>query len=105
MYDDRLKTLKIAAVIALVIGILAVLFYVVYSFSLFWQAFAAGVTISILLIIILVLLVLIVYLWLKNFLLKREFNKQETKLEQIKIELSRCKTRLKQKSVEDSEKL
>ena len=103
MYNDRLKTLRIAAIIALVIGILAALFYIVYSFSLFWQAFAAGITISILLIIIFVLLVLAVYLWIKNFLLKRELKKQETKLEQVKMELNIYKTQLKQKNIEESE--
>ncbi len=103
MYNDRLKTLKIAAIIAVVIGILAALFYIVYSFSLFWQAFAAGITISILLIIIFVLLVLAAYLWIKNFLLKRELKKQETKLEQVKMELNRYKTQLKQKNIEESE--
>lgn len=103
MYNDHLKTLRIAAIIALVIGILAALFYIVYSFSLFWQAFAAGITISILLIIIFVLLVLAVYLWIKNFLLKRELKKQETKLEQVKMELNRYKTQLKQKNIEESE--
>lgn len=103
MYNDRLKTLRIAAIIALVIGILAALFYIVYSFSLFWQAFAAGITISILLIIIFVLLVLAAYLWIKNFLLKRELKKQETKLEQVKMELNRYKTQLKQKNIEESE--
>jgi len=104
MYNDRLKTLRIVAIIAVAVGILAALFYVIYSFSLFWQAFAAGITISILLIIIFVLLVLAAYLWIKNLLLKRELKKQETKLEQIKMELNRCKTYLKQKiAAEESE--
>lgn len=103
MYNDRLKTLKIAAIIAVVIGILAVLFYIVYSFSLFWQAFAAGITISILLITIFVLLLLALYLWIRNFLLKRELREQETKLEQVRMELNRCKTQLKQENVEESE--
>ncbi|MEN6552098.1 MAG: hypothetical protein ABFC34_04330 [Methanobacterium sp.] len=103
MYNERLKTLKIAGIIVLVIGILAVLFYIVYSFSLFWQAFAAGITISILLIIIFILLVLAVYLWIKNFLLKRELKKREIELEQVKIQLNMYKTQLRKKDAEESE--
>ncbi len=103
MYNERLKTLKIAGIIVLVIGILAALFYIVYSFSLFWQAFAAGITISILLIIIFILLILAVYLWIKNFLLKRELKKREIELEQVKIQLNMYKTQLRQKNTEKSE--
>ena len=103
MYNDRLKTLKIAAIIAVVIIILAALFYIVYSFSLFWQAFAAGITISILLIIIFLLLVLAVYLWIRNFLLKRELKKKEIELEQVKIQLNMYKTQLRRKDAEESE--
>ena len=103
MYNERLKTLKIAGIIILVIGILAALFYIVYSFSLFWQAFAAGITISILLIIMFILLVLAVYLWIKNFLLKRELKKKEIELEQAKIQLNMYKTQLRKKDAEESE--
>ncbi|MEL7671978.1 hypothetical protein [Methanobacterium sp.] len=103
MYNGRLKTLKIAGIIILVIGILAALFYIVYSFSLFWQAFAAGITISILLIIIFILLVLAVYLWIKNFLLKRELKKMEIELEQAKIQLNMYKTQLRKEGTEESE--
>ena len=105
MYNNSLKTLRIVVIIALVIGILAALFYLVYSFTLFWQAFAAGITIGILLIIIFVLLVLAVYLWIKNFLIKRELIKQEAELEQIKIELNRYKARVMQKNAEESDKV
>jgi len=105
MYNNSLKTLRIVVIIALVIGILAALFYLVYSFTLFWQAFAAGITIGILLIIIFVLLVLAVYLWIKNFLIKRELIKQEAELEQIKIELNRYKARVMQKNTEESDKV
>jgi membrane protein implicated in regulation of membrane protease activity len=103
MYNDQLRTLRIVVIIAVVIGILAALFYLVYSFTLFWQAFAAGITIGFLLIILFVLLVLAIYLWVKNFLIKRELKKQETELEQIKIELNRYKARLMQENTEKSE--
>ena len=103
MHNDRLKTLRIIMIIALVIVILAALFYLVYSFSLFWQAFAAGITISILLIIIFVLLVLAIYSWIKSLLLKRELNETNSKLGQAKIELNRCRNKLKSDELEKSE--
>ncbi len=103
MCNEHLKILKITGIIILVLGILATLFYIVYSFSLFWQAFAAGITISILLIIVFVLVVLAVYLWIKNFLLKRELKKKEIEIEQLKIQLSMFKSQLRKKDTKISE--
>lgn len=100
MYDDRLRILRIVVIIALIIGILVALFYLVYSFSLFWQAFAAGITIGILLIIIFVLIVTAIYLWIKNLLIKRELSRKSNELEQTKIELNRCRAKLNSDKLE-----
>lgn len=99
MYEDRLKTLKIVVIAAVVIGIIAALAYVLYGFSLFWATFAAGITIGILLIFIVILLILLVYLWIRMLLLKREIKRLEVKLEQVTMELNSCRS--KQKRVQE----
>ena len=101
--DERLKTLKLVVIVAILIGLLAAIAYALYGFSLFWATFAAGITIGLLLIIILVILVLAVYLWIRTLLLKREVRKFEDKLELAKMELSRCRAQLNQK-IQESDK-
>lgn len=103
MNDDRLKNLKIVVIIAVVLGLLAALAYAIYSFTLLWATFAAGITIGLLLIIVLVLLVLTIYFWIRTLLYKREITRYENKLEQINMELSRCRSGLKQKRIQKSD--
>lgn len=102
MHDDRLKTLKIIIIIAVIIGLLGAVAYVIYGFSLFWATFAAGITIGLLLVIILALFIVAVYLWIRTILLKKEVKKSENRLEQAQMELSRCRSTLSQlKTKED----
>lgn len=103
MHDDSLKTLKIVVMIAVVIGILVAVGYLIYGFSLFWATFAAGITIGLLLIIIVVLLILAIYLWIRNFLLKRELRRYEDRLEQAQAELSRCRSKFNQIKTQKSD--
>jgi hypothetical protein len=72
------------------------LLYGIYAFSLLWQTFAAGITISFLLIILVVITVLSIYLWIKNLLLKRELNRCKNDLEKVRIQLKRCESKLNQ---------
>ncbi|MGZ7119650.1 MAG: hypothetical protein ACXVH2_08070 [Methanobacterium sp.] len=103
MHDDRLKILKIVVLIAIVIGILGALAYIIYGFSLFWATFAAGITIGLLSIIIIALLILAAYLWIRMFLYKREVKKYENRLEQVEMELTRCRSTLRELQSQDYE--
>lgn len=103
MQEDSLRTLKIVVIVAVIIGFLAALGYVLYGFSLFWATFAAGITIGILLIIILVLIILAIYLWIRTFLLKREIKRYESRLEQTQAELSRCRSKFNQIKTQKSD--
>ena len=95
MDKNNFKTLKIVVIAAVIIGFLAALAYAVYGFSLFWATFSAGITIGLLLIVILALIILLVYLWIRVFLLKREIKRYEIMLEQVKMELNRCRSNQK----------
>jgi uncharacterized membrane protein len=103
MEDNRLKTLKIVVIAAVVIGLLAALAYTLYGFSLFWATFAAGITIGLLIIIILVFIVLTIYLWIRTLLFKREIKRYENRLEQAKMELIRCRSKLNRKNITESD--
>ena len=103
MDEDRLKTLKIVVIIAVVLGLLAALGYALYSFTLLWATFAAGITIGLLLILILLLFVLVIYLWIRMLLLKREITRYKNQMEQVNMELSRCKSKLSQKRIHESD--
>jgi len=79
--EQLLKTLKIVVILALIIGVIGALFYLVYGFTILWQAMAAGIITGFLLILVFVFLGLAIYLWLKLVLLKRELGKCREELE------------------------
>ena len=103
MSEDYFKTLKIVAIIAVLIGIIAAITYFIYGFGLFWATFAAGITIGLLMIIIIALLILSIYFWVRTFLLKREIKNYKNKLEYLEIELARCKSELNRKRIHKSQ--
>jgi Zn-dependent protease with chaperone function len=73
--EQLLKTLKIVVILALIIGVIGALFYLVYGFTILWQAMAAGIITGFLLILVFIFLGLAIYLWLKLVLIKRELGK------------------------------
>lgn len=96
MNEKQLRNLKISLLLIVAFFILAVITYGIYSFSLFWQTFAAGITISFLLVIVVALLILAIYLGIRNFLLKREADKYKNLLKQAKFDLEKCKSKINQ---------
>jgi Zn-dependent protease with chaperone function len=75
-----LKTLKIVVILALILGVIGAVFYLIYGFTLLWQAMAAGIVTGFLLILLFILLGLTIYLWLKLVLLRRELEKCQKEL-------------------------
>jgi len=73
--EQLLKTLKIVLILALIIGLIGAVFYLVYGFTILWQAMAAGIITGFLLILVFILLVLALYFYLKLILIKRELRK------------------------------
>lgn len=86
--DELLKNLKIVLIVALVIGIVGAVLYLIYGLALIWQAMAAGILTGFLVLMLIVFLGLSIYLWMKNFLTKRELKK-------VEMELKNCKDQLK----------
>jgi len=77
------KTLKIVIVLAVIIGAIGVFFYLIYGFTILWQAMATGIVTGFLLILVFVLLVLAIYFYLKILLIRRDLAKCREKLEKI----------------------
>ncbi|MDO5836105.1 MAG: hypothetical protein Q4P17_06315 [Methanobacterium sp.] len=73
--EQLFKTLKIVVILALIIGVIGAVFYLVYGFSLLWQATAASIITGFLMVMVFIFLALAVYLWLKLMLMKRELGK------------------------------
>lgn len=94
--DELVKNLKIVLIVALVIGIVAAVLYLIYGLALIWQAMAAGILTGFLVLMLILFIALAIYLWIKNFLNKRELKKVET-------ELNNCKSQLKKFREEKNE--
>lgn len=83
--DELLRTLKIIVILAIIIGVIGAIFYLIYGFTILWQAMAAGIITGFLLIMVLIFLFLAIYFWLRLLFLKRE--------------LKNCQEHLKQKTM------
>jgi hypothetical protein len=79
--DQLLKTLKIVVIIAVIIGVLGAVLYLVYGFALMWQAMAAGIITGFLIILVFILLVIAIYFYLRLLLIRRELKKCRQELE------------------------
>lgn len=100
MESEQIRILKIILIVSVILAVIGAIFYLIYSFSLFWQRFAFGITISLLSIILVLALATILYLWIRNFLLKKELNQCKNRLSQVNHELNKCESRLKQEDQE-----
>jgi len=81
--ERLLKTLKIVVILALIIGVIGAVFYLVYGFTLLWQAMAAGIITGFLLIMVFIFLGLAIYLWLKLMMIRRELGKCREELRKM----------------------
>ncbi len=78
-----LKTLKIVIILAVIIGAIGALFYLIFGFSLLWQTMAAGIVTGFLLIMVFILLLLAIYFYFKMLLIRRELAKCREDLEKM----------------------
>ena len=90
------RTLTIVLVVAVVLGFLAAILYLLYGFAIVWQAIAAGITIALLLIFVLLFLIISIYLWIKILWLRREFKNCKDENLFLRKELKNYKAKLEQ---------
>lgn len=95
--NDLFNKIKLVLIIALIIGIVGVVTYLIYGFALLWQAMAATVIIIFLAIVTILFLALSIYLWIKNLMLKREVNQYRKEIDRINSNLKDCNKKLKER--------
>ena len=88
--------LKLIVIIALVIGMVGAVSFLIYGFTFMWQAMAATMM-SILLAIMAVFFILLsIYLWIKNFMIKREYKRVEEENERLRRNLKNCNKKVRE---------
>lgn len=93
--NELFNRIKLVFIIALIIVVVGLVIYLIYGFALLWQAMAASVMVMILSILAIIFLGLSIYLWIKNWMLKRELGKQQDELEKVSTKLKNCNHRLR----------
>ena len=96
--DEIIRNLKIVVLIAIVVAVVGAILYLIYGFTILWQAIAAAIITGFLSLLVLIFLVVSIYLWTKNLLLKRDLRRYE-------MELKVCREELKKKSNLNEENL
>jgi len=87
-----IRNLKIAVVLALIIGLLGAVLFLIYGFTIVWQAMAATIVTIFLSIITILFIIASIYLWIKNLLLKKEVNRYQKELQMLKSKLQKCES-------------
>ncbi len=79
--EQLFKTLKIVIILAVIIGAIGALFYLIFGFTTLWQAMAAGMLNWFLLVTVFILLALAIYLYFKMLIMRRKLTKCRKSLE------------------------
>jgi len=101
--NELFNRIKLFFLIALIIVVVGLVIYLIYGFALLWQAMAASVMVIIMSILAIIFLGLSIYLWIKNWMLKRELVKQLDELEKVSTKLKNCNRRLRTMRSADKE--
>jgi CHASE3 domain sensor protein len=89
--NELIRNLKIIVIIAVIIGVVGAVLYLIYGFAIIWQAMAAAIITGFLSILIIIFVVVSIYLWTKNLLLKRDLRKNQMELRHCRAELNKIK--------------
>ena len=92
--DQLFRYLKLIVIVALVIGLIGAVLFLVFGFALVWQAMAATLITIFLAVIAIIFIFVSIYLWIKNLMLKRELNKEREEIERISRNLKNCNKKL-----------
>jgi uncharacterized membrane protein len=95
--DEIIRNLKIVVLIAIVVAVVGAILYLIYGFTILWQAMAAAIITGFLSLLVLIFVVVSIYLWTKNLLLKRDLRRYE-------MELKVCREELRKKSNSNQER-
>jgi membrane protein implicated in regulation of membrane protease activity len=101
MRNELIKYIKSIVIVALIIGIIGALFFLIFGFALIWQAIAATLITIFLASMAILFIFVSVYLWIKNLMLKKELNRRREEIENISRNLKNCNKKLREKKALD----
>jgi membrane protein implicated in regulation of membrane protease activity len=93
--------IKLIVIIALIIGLFGAVFFLIFGFSLVWQAMAATLITIFLALLAILFIFVSIYLWIKNVMLKRELKRERAEIERISLNLKNCNKKLREKKALD----
>ena len=102
--EELKRTLTIVLVVAVVLGLIAGVMYLLFGLTLVVQAISFGITFLILMLIILALTIISLYLWIKLIWRGRDLKKYEKEIINLKEELEKYKAQLNQKDKKEPTK-
>ncbi len=101
MENTFLKNLKIIAILALIIALIAAVLFLIYSFTIVWQAIAATIVALFLSLLVIIFIILAVYLWIKTLILRREVTAYKMESDRLKVELQKCRNKSNEKRIDE----
>lgn len=96
--DEQKRTLTIVLVVAVVLGLIAGVLFLLFGLTLVVQAISFGITFVILFLIILGLAIISIYLWIKLNWLRRDIKKCEKQNTNLIKEIEKYKALINQEN-------
>lgn len=100
---ELFNRIKLVVIIALIVGLLGVVTYLIYGFTFMWHVLAATLINIFLGVVAILFLFTSIYLGIKNLMLNRELDKKQKEIERISHNLKNCNRRLREKKSTDEE--
>ena len=101
--EELFGRLKLIIIIALIVGIVGAVSFLVYGFTFLWQAMAATIMSILLAIMAVFFIFLSIYFWIRNFILKRELKHRDEENIRLTKNLKNCNKKLREKKTELNE--
>jgi membrane protein implicated in regulation of membrane protease activity len=99
--NQLFRYLKLIVITALIIGLIGAVFFLIFGFSLIWQAMAATLITIFLALLTILFIFVSIYLWIMNVMLKRELKREKEEIERISHNLKNCNKKLREKKALD----
>ena len=92
-----MKNLKIIVILSFIIALIVAVLFLIYSFTIVWQAIAATIVALFLSLLVILFIIVAVYLWIKILILRRELNVYKMESNRLKVELQKCRNKSNEK--------
>lgn len=96
--EEPRRTLTIILVVAVAIGLIIGILYLIFGLTLAVQSISFGITFTLLVIIIIILAIISLYLWIKSLWQGRDLRKCQKENTSLKKELDKYKSQQEHKN-------